>query len=79
VPKWGLTAAQRRTRPWGLSSDALEPSKVITDPIHGDVFLTVLEQLFVDTEPFQRLRRIKQLGNTSLSTHARHTHVFPTH
>jgi HD superfamily phosphohydrolase len=78
VPKWGLTEAQRRSKPWGLPYDALKPAKVITDPIHGDVFLTALEQLFIDTEPVQRLRRIKQLGNTHLvypgATHSRFSH-----
>jgi HD superfamily phosphohydrolase len=78
VPKWGLTEPQRRAAPWGLSYEYLGPSKVITDPIHGDVYLTELEQIFIDTEPFQRLRRIKQLGNTHLvypgATHSRFAH-----
>lgn len=78
MPKWGLTEDQRRARPWGLDRDFLRPGKVVTDPIHGDIFLTELEQIFVDTEPFQRLRRIKQLGNTHLvypgATHSRFAH-----
>jgi HD superfamily phosphohydrolase len=66
------------TAPWGLSAELLGPGKVITDPIHGDIFLTKLEMIFVDTEPFQRLRLIKQLGNTHLvypgSSHSRFSH-----
>jgi HD superfamily phosphohydrolase len=78
VPKWGLTEAQRRAEPWGLSEKILGPAMVVTDPIHQDVFLTSLEVTFVNTEPFQRLRRIKQLGNTHLvypgATHSRFAH-----
>lgn len=78
MPKWGLTEEQRAAGPWGLDPQYLVPSKVITDPIHGDVYITELERIFVDTEPFQRLRRIKQLGNTHLvypgATHSRFSH-----
>jgi HD superfamily phosphohydrolase len=78
VPKWGLTEEQRKARPWGLDPEYLVPSKVITDPIHGDVYVTELERIFIDTEPFERLRRIKQLGNTHLvypgATHSRFSH-----
>jgi HD superfamily phosphohydrolase len=78
VPKWGLTREQREARPWGLDAEYLAPAKVITDPIHGDIFVTVLEQTFIDTEPIERLRRIKQLGNTHLvypgATHSRFAH-----
>jgi HD superfamily phosphohydrolase len=78
VPKWGLTESQRAVQPWGLTEEYLRPGKVITDPIHGDVFVTTLEHLFIDTEPFQRLRRIKQLGSTHFvypgATHSRFSH-----
>lgn len=64
--------------PWGLDEAYLAPGKTITDPIHGDVYVTVLEQIFIDSEPFQRLRQIKQLGNTHLvypgATHSRFSH-----
>jgi HD superfamily phosphohydrolase len=78
MPKWGLTEYQRGVSPWGLAPNYLRPGKVITDPIHGDVYITELERLFVDSEPFQRLRRLKQLGNTHLvypgATHSRFSH-----
>jgi HD superfamily phosphohydrolase len=68
----------RQSRPWGLTEFWLKPGKVITDPIHGDVYLTRLEQAIVDTAPFQRLRRVKQLGTTHLvypgATHTRFSH-----
>jgi hypothetical protein len=51
VPKWGLDKRQREVRPWGLDPEYLAPKKVITDPIHGDVFITELERIFIDTEP----------------------------
>lgn len=55
-----------------------EKSKIIRDPIHGDVFLTEDEMKIVDSEEFQRLRRIKQLGMTYLvypsANHTRFEH-----
>src|SRR4029077_12328307 len=51
---------------------------VITDPVHGDIFVTRLEQAFLDTPPMQRLRRVRQLGATHLvypgATHTRFAH-----
>jgi HD superfamily phosphohydrolase len=79
VPKWGLTAAMRRTEPWGLAEDPwLLPGKVITDPVHGDIYLTELEVRIVDSPAFQRLRKVRQLGFTHLvypgATHTRFAH-----
>jgi HD superfamily phosphohydrolase len=53
-------------RPWGIDPrlELLVPSKVVTDPIHGDVYLNRLELLVVNSRPFQRLRRVRQLGMT---------------
>ncbi len=34
----------------------------IRDPIHGFIHLTDAEKSIIDSEPFQRLRNIKQLG-----------------
>lgn len=82
MPKWGLTEAQRAARPWGLATDLLKPGKTITDPVHGDVYLTNLERLLVDSPPMQRLRRVRQLGTTHLvypsATHTRFSHSLGT-
>ncbi len=78
MPNWGLSTAARKTRPYGLNPWWLSPGKVITDPVHGDVFLTRLEQFMLDTPPMQRLRRVRQLGTTHLvypaATHTRFSH-----
>jgi len=80
MPDWGFTASMRRTHPYGLAEWLLEPGKVVTDPIHGDIFLTRLEQLILDTPPMQRLRRVRQLGTTHLvypgATHTRFAHCL---
>jgi HD superfamily phosphohydrolase len=44
----------------------LDLEKSIRDPIYGFVGLTRLEINIINTPWFQRLRRIKQLGNTHL-------------
>jgi HD superfamily phosphohydrolase len=68
----------RKTEPYGLNAWWLAPGKVITDPIHGDIFVTRLEQALLDTPPMQRLRRVRQLGTTHFAypgaTHSRFTH-----
>jgi HD superfamily phosphohydrolase len=79
VPTWGLTAAMRDTRPWGIERDPwLEPGKVITDPVHGDIYLTQLEVRIIDSRAFQRLRKVRQLGTTHYvypgATHTRFAH-----
>jgi hypothetical protein len=52
--------------------------KVIRDSIHGDIFLDEAELRIVDTQEFQRLRRLKQLGMTYLvypsANHTRFEH-----
>ena len=68
----------RASGPYHLDEWWLEPGKIITDPIHGDVYVTRLEQAFLDTPPMQRLRRVGQLGTTHLvypgATHTRFSH-----
>jgi len=80
MPKWGLTPEMREAEPWGLGELLLGPGKTITDPVHGDVYLTKLETAVVDSPAFQRLRRVKQLGNTHLvypgATHTRFSHAL---
>ena len=78
MPEWGLPEEMRTAKPWRLPREVLEPGKIITDPIHGDVYLTRLEQAIVDSPPMQRLRRVRQLGMTHLvypaATHNRFSH-----
>ncbi len=80
MPRWGLTESQIEQEPWGLTEAELSPrkGKVITDPVHGDVFVTPLELRIIDSPAFQRLRRVRQLGTTHLvypgATHSRFSH-----
>jgi HD superfamily phosphohydrolase len=78
VPKWGLDA--HGLRPWGLEPRLLKPSKSITDPIHKVIYINELERLIIDSPPFQRLRRLKQLGTAHLvypgATHTRFAHAL---
>src|SRR3712207_445120 len=82
MPQWGLTTEMRSLdpAPWGLHSDWLQPCKTILDEVHGDVYTTVLEQTLIDTGPFQRLRRIRQLHGCHLvypgATHSRFSHAL---
>ena len=80
MPKWGLTPSQRESEPWGLPRAALLPKKTVTDPIHGDIWLTALETWAIDSPPMQRLRRVRQLGTTHLvyhgATHTRFSHCL---
>jgi HD superfamily phosphohydrolase len=80
MPSWGLEPSQVEATPWGLPSELLAPAKTITDPVHGDVYLTTIERLVVDSPPFQRLRRVRQLGNAHLvypgATHTRFSHAL---
>ncbi len=82
MPKWGLTEDQIEAEPWGLPPELLKAHKQITDPVHGDIYLTVLETAVLDTAPMQRLRRVRQLGTTQLvypgATHTRLSHALGT-
>lgn len=82
MPKWGLTEGQASTEPWGIETQWLVPAKTITDPIHGDIYVTRLEAEFINSAPMQRLRRVKQLGTTHLvypgATHTRFSHALGT-
>lgn len=78
MSNYGLDPSVRDCEPWGLPASVLAPGKVITDPVHGDIHLTRLEVAIVDSRPFQRLRRVRQLGNTHLvypgAVHTRFSH-----
>lgn len=56
--------------------------KVYRDPVHGDIWVTELEQKIIDHTLFQRLRRVKQLGPTFLiypgAMHTRFEHSLGT-
>ncbi|MDW8381179.1 MAG: HD domain-containing protein [Verrucomicrobiota bacterium] len=56
--------------------------KIIRDPIHGYIGLTEQEVELLDTQPMQRLRRIKQLANAHLvypgAVHTRFDHSLGT-
>ncbi len=60
----------------------LKPIKTFGDSMHGSVQLNKLEVAIVDTEDFQRLRGIKQLGSTYLvypsANHTRFEHSIGT-
>jgi len=55
---------------------------ILRDPVWGDIELSRDELRLVDTEPFQRLRGIKQLGSASLvypgAVHTRFEHSIGT-
>ncbi|MFC1542922.1 hypothetical protein ACFL4K_00085 [Candidatus Neomarinimicrobiota bacterium] len=64
------------------SLELLAQHEVIRDPVHGDISITALERAIIDTEAFQRLRGLKQLGPTYLvypgAVHTRFQHSIGT-
>jgi HD superfamily phosphohydrolase len=58
--------------------DVLFPARQFACPVHGSIEASDLESLVVDSAVFQRLRRVKQLGNTHYvfpgATHTRFSH-----
>jgi HD superfamily phosphohydrolase len=83
MPKWGLVPSpDSSVRPWGIQPKWLQADKANTDPIHDRVYLNVLERHIVDSAPYQRLRRLRQLGTTHLvypgATHSRFAHSLGT-
>ncbi|KAK1568115.1 hypothetical protein Q3G72_020768 [Acer saccharum] len=60
------------------SSQQLRFSKHVHDNVHGNIYLDSLSLKFIDTEQFQRLRDLKQLGMTHMvypgATHSRFEH-----
>lgn len=65
-----------------LVEQLLAPHKTIRDAVHKDIFVTRLETKIMDTQDFQRLRRLKQLGLTNLvypsANHTRFEHSIGT-
>lgn len=80
MPKWGLTSVGIGAGPWDLDENWLQPCKVVTDPVHQDIYLNVLETRLVDSAPMQRLRGVRQLGTAHLiypgATHTRFSHAL---
>lgn len=65
-----------------LLLDVLRPHEVIRDPVHGDVWINLVERAIIDTHLFQKLRGKLQLGPTHLvypgATHTRFLHSIGT-
>ena len=70
---------EERGFPWDL---LLKEDKVIKDSVHKDVWLTKTEVEIIDSEDFQRLRYIRQLGTAFLlypgAQHTRFDHSLGT-
>nr|MBN2277408.1 hypothetical protein [candidate division Zixibacteria bacterium] len=53
-------------------------NKIITDSVHGSIGISALEQEIINTQTFQRLKKIKHLGLASFvfpaAEHTRFTH-----
>ena len=60
----------------------LRSTSVIRDPVHGDIRLTMLERLLIDSAEFQRLRHIQQLAMVDMvypgAVHNRFLHSLGT-
>ena len=63
-------------------SHLYKDDKTVRDPVHGDILLNHLEVRVIDTEMFQRLRKIRQLGTSYLvypgAEHSRFQHSIGT-
>ena len=62
---FGKLTLGRYPQGWGALSS--EPRTVIRDSVWGDIALYDRELKLIDTPPFQRLRRVQQLGFLSLT------------
>jgi HD superfamily phosphohydrolase len=87
MPQWGVNSEDRDPQhperwPWGLAPEWLAPAKVVTDPVHGDIYLNALESALVSSRPMRRLARVRQLGTAHLvypgAVHTRLSHAIGT-
>jgi hypothetical protein len=66
----------------GIAEKLLLFHETVRDPIHGDIWITLLERQLIDTDDFQRLRGIVQLGPVSCvypgAVHTRFLHSLGT-
>ncbi|TAM87161.1 HD domain-containing protein [bacterium] len=78
VPRRAAPRAMSARR--GAKRGAKQGVKRIFDPIHGFIELTEAEVALMDSAPFQRLRRLRQLGLAYLAfpsaEHSRFTHAL---
>jgi HD superfamily phosphohydrolase len=84
-PMRNLDARDQNSLPMTPSNsqpEYLKIAKTIRIAVSGDVFLTKLESEIIDTEDFQRLRGIRQLGTVNLvyptALHTRFDHSLGT-
>jgi len=74
--------ARRQEPPDEQLDRLLLPHELIRDPVLGDISITALERVVIDTQAFQRLRYISQLGPTQLvypgAVHTRFAHSLGT-
>lgn len=65
-----------------IAQELLRPRKTFRDAVHGDIMVNKLELAIIDTQDFQRLGKMKQLGPTHLvyrcANHTRFDHSIGT-
>ena len=70
---------EKAQKPWNF---LLKEVKVLKDPVHKDIWLTKTEVDIIDSEDFQRLRYIRQLGTAFIlypgAQHTRFDHSLGT-
>ena len=75
-----LLAEYARRQPAAPGASVIAFSRVVRDPLFGDVRLTDYERLVLNTPEMQRLRYVKQLGLTNLvypgAEHTRFSHAL---
>jgi len=82
TPLPGLEKEEEKKEVNHTSMPPLKFDKTIRIAVSGDVLITKLERDIIDTEDFQRLRRIRQLGTVNYvypsALHTRFDHSLGT-